>query len=105
MEGCVFDYGDNRHADAFITHKKTFEEHLGSSYEHGADVRASIQNGVKLVIPLPVAPVNPTDASGNVTPLTDMQKMILSTLITSYGKRVAKLDENLKKAFSKALSL
>ena len=105
MEGCVFDYGDNRHADAFITHKKTFEEHLGSSYEHGADVRASIQNGVKLVIPLPVAPVNPPDASGNVAPLTDMQKMILSTLVTSYGKRVAKLDENLKKAFSKALSL
>ena len=28
LEGCVFDYGDNRHADAFITHKKTFEEHL-----------------------------------------------------------------------------
>ena len=53
----VFDVGDNRVADQYVTAKKRLVEYVGSTFEQGANISMSIKTGILVVIPMPIEPV------------------------------------------------
>jgi hypothetical protein len=53
----IFDVGDNRTADGFISAKKRLVEYVGSTFDLGADIAISIKTGTLHIILMPVEPV------------------------------------------------
>ena len=125
LSGSIFDCGDNRTADGFVSTKKRIAEYVGATYDHGADIRSSIENGTKFVIPPPPKPTAlvsaaiaataavAADPNNNVAavaavaaqaavyePMDEYQKMEYSGILKNHLYKVSKLDENIKKAYS-----
>ena len=95
LEGVIFDANRYNQADEYIKAVQEIAEYVGSNYDDGADVRQSIEDGKKMVIPKPVKPQ--VDSDGN---LDETDEMIWKKEIDYYVKRVRMLDSNLRKAFS-----
>ena len=91
LEGYIFDCSDIKQADKFISAIKRISEHVGTEYKYGGDIRSSINNSTRFVIPLPVV------SDDNANALT---RSISTKKIDLYVKRDGILDENLQKAYS-----
>ena len=59
LSDIVFDVGDNRTADGYITAKKRLVEYVSSTFDQGAEIGISIETGTLCVIPIPADPVTP----------------------------------------------
>ena len=73
----------------------------GLKYTNGGDIRSSIVNEIKFVLPIPTAPTILDPAAP--TPAENVLNMIFKGKITAYIKRDAILDDNIQKAYSLVL--
>ena len=89
LEGYIFDCSDSKQADNFVTAKKRISEHVGTEYKYGGDIRSSIENSTRFVIPLPLVPADTVNA---------LTRTIAAKTIDIYVKRDVILDNNLQKA-------
>ena len=98
LAGSIFDCSDYKQADTYVTTLKHISEYVGAEYKHGGDIRSSIINEVRMVIPIPTHPVyvNP-DA---LTPAERVQEMIFKGEIDAFIKRRSILSDNIQKAYS-----
>ena len=57
LQGQVFDCSDYKQADTFVNTLKRISEYIGAEYKHGGDIHSSILHKVKIIVPLPIAPI------------------------------------------------
>jgi hypothetical protein len=66
LQGHIFDCSDYKQADTFVSTLKRIADHVGAEYRNGGDIRSSIINETKFVVPsmpteTPIAdPLKPT---------------------------------------------
>jgi len=98
LEGQIFNCSDYQQADKYQTTVKRISEYVGSEFKHGGDMRSSIVNQTKIVVPLPMSPtvVDP------LVPTVPEQLllMIFKGEVDAWIKRRAILDDNIQKAYS-----
>ena len=98
LSGCIFDCSDYKQADTFVNTLKRISEYVGAEYKHGGDIRSSIINELKLVIPIPISPIIVDPQA--LTPEEEVSRMIFKGELESYIKRKSVLDDNVQKTYS-----
>ena len=94
----VFDCSDNRQADKYITSVKHIAEHIGANYKHGGDIKACIEQEMKITI---AAPTEPTVADPTKpTPAERTQLKIFDRKLDLHVKRETILEDNIQRAYS-----
>ena len=73
-------------------------EYVGSEYKHGGDIRSSILNESKIVIPIPQSPTYVDPAA--LTAAEEVAKIIFKGELDAFVKRKSALDDNIQKAYS-----
>lgn len=96
LEGFIFDANRYNQADEYIKTVKEIAEYVGANYDHGADVRQAIEEGVKPTFAKPVKPQPLADESD----IDETDTMIWKKEVDYYVKRVTMLDSNLRKIYS-----
>ena len=104
-----FDCTSYLQADQFITTSKAICEHVGRTYQDPGDIRATLDNMTRIIIPMPQDPADKysdiMDLQGNVTltareQVTYMEDILARQEVALYVKRKATLDTNIQKAYS-----
>ncbi len=67
LKDYIFDCSDYKQADRYVNTVKRISEYVGSEYKNGGDIRSSIVNETKFMIPIPTAVAAPRDPQ-NPTP-------------------------------------
>jgi hypothetical protein len=98
LQGHIFDCSDYKQADTFVNTLKRISEYVGAEYKHGGDIRSSILNELKTVIPTPKTPIYADPTA--LTLEEEVAKMIFKGELESYVKRKSILDDNIQKAYS-----
>ena len=57
LEGYTFDYSDYKQAEKYMSTIKRIAEYVGAEYKYGGDIRSTLDNEVRIIIPQPVTPV------------------------------------------------
>jgi hypothetical protein len=61
LKGHVYDYGEHKSADLFVTTTKEIANHVGRTYKSGGDIAEAILNLHLLMKTEPTDPIDPTD--------------------------------------------
>ena len=96
LENHIFDANRYNQADEYIKTVREIAEFVGANYEHGADVRQAIEEGIK---PEFTKPVKPKPAKGT-TDIDETDEMIWKKEVDYYVKRLTILESNLRKTYS-----
>jgi hypothetical protein len=80
-------------ANRFVLVRTHIEEYIGKMYDCRADMRALVEQGVRVTLMAPVPPDNGLGANGVAILLTDAQKILHSARVWEYVRQEAKLDE------------
>ena len=100
LEGHIFDCSDYKQADNFVHTLKRISEFVGAECKHGGDIRSSIVNETKFVVPEPATPDYSANYATAPTPEDKVKEMMFKGVISAYIKRTTILDDNIQKAFS-----
>jgi Zinc knuckle len=96
LKGHVYVYGDSRQSDMYTQTTKEIAEYVGRTLSYGNDIANAITN---LRLPTIVEPPEPVPTPPATT-LSKAQDKIFEKQIVEYCKRIAQLEENVKKVFA-----
>jgi hypothetical protein len=98
LQGHVFDCSDCKQADAFVSALKRIADHVGAKHRNGGDIRSSIINETKFVVPMPTE----TPIADPLKPAAEEQvaRMTFKGQLEVFVKRTATLEDNIQKTCS-----
>ena len=101
LHGQIFDCSDYKQADMYVSTLKRISEYVGASYKHGGDIRSSIINEQKLVIPNPPAVIYASTTTKSADEV--VQEKVFHQDLVEMSKRKVVLNDNIQKTYSLVL--